>query len=202
MSIAPETYQPSASPTGQVPAPESSAQVVSSIPPIPIASQPPSAKIITVNGVEYLNPQQQQTLQQPDGSSFTIGSDFIDYGGNTYSFRSVTSKTTLVSGAGGDIAVEPAATSTLVSKGGLLDALKDLSHSAGNLFNSLEGLQQDASSWAAGQMSDAKFLSMFPGDLASGLAIGKPPNLTIALTLLIYFVRTPRYESINRCNFP
>ncbi|KAI9694752.1 MAG: hypothetical protein M1822_000368 [Bathelium mastoideum] len=136
-----------------------------------ISSHPLPVKVITVNGVEYINSPQSQTFQQPDGSSFTIGPDFINYGGKRYTFGSITSSTTLVSGVGGDVTVAPGSPPKSPSSGGLFGALDNLSKAAGNAFKSLEGIQQAATNWASGQMSDSEFGSMFPDDLNSGLAI-------------------------------
>ena len=139
----------------------------------PIASKPPPAMLVTVNGVQYVNPQQEQTLQQSDGSSFTLGVDYIVYEGYKYSFGSITSSTSLVSGSAGDVTVAPGSPPKPPSSGGLLDALDGLTKTAGNTFKSLEGIQQSATSWASGQMSSSEFGSMFPDDPSSGPAIGK-----------------------------
>ena len=159
---------------------------------------PPCPKIITVNGVDYMNPSQTQTLQQSDGSSFTIGPDFIVYGGQNYSIGSVTSNTMLVSGPSGNVSVAPAPQSSSTVSSGIMNILEDQSRAAENVINELHSVHATAESFFKGQISDAEFGSTLSNSLSAGPVASKFfSNANIVSHLFLETQNSaPRHESV------
>ncbi|KAL9073643.1 MAG: hypothetical protein Q9157_004673 [Trypethelium eluteriae] len=91
---------------------------------------------------------QPQALQQSDGSSFTLGPDYIDYGGYYYALSTIISKTILVTSDGNDTTLAP----------------RDVSQS-------LESTEEAAMTWVAGQRLDADSSKLVPPDPEGRFAV-------------------------------